>query len=204
MKKDAEPPPGPQVVWQGKHLEMLVRDTWEYVHRKGICGIVGIIAVTADGKLVLVEQYRPPVSAMVIELPAGLAGDGGDIEDLAEAAKRELLEETGYEAGSLRQLFEGLSSAGLSDEKITFFHATKLKKVGPGGGDEHERIQVHEVPLSGLPGWLARQEQRGAMVDLKVLLALAVGAAELLEQLEGLFNMPAMGDRLGQPGESRK
>jgi ADP-ribose pyrophosphatase len=163
---------------------MLVRQNWEYVHRKGICGIVGIIAVTADGKLVLVEQYRRPSAAMVIELPAGLAGDeGAGDEDLATAARRELLEETGYEAGKLAQLFEGLSSAGLSDEKITFFRATQLKKTGPGGGDANEQIRVHEVPLSDLPQWLMRQKQRGALVDLKVYLALAVGAADLMEKL---------------------
>jgi ADP-ribose pyrophosphatase len=162
MTTDSDPPPLPQVVWSGKHLEMLVRQNWEYVHRKGICGIVGIIAVTADGKLVLVEQYRRPSAAMVIELPAGLAGDeGAGDEDLATAARRELLEETGYEAGKLAQLFEGLSSAGLSNEQI----------------------RVHEVPLSDLPQWLMRQKQRGALVDLKVYLALAVGAADLMEKL---------------------
>jgi ADP-ribose pyrophosphatase len=183
MTRNSDAAPLPVVAWSGKHLEMLVRGTWEYAHRKGICGIVGIVAVTPDGKLVLVEQYRQPVAANVIELPAGLAGDDGGEEDLAVAARRELLEETGYEAGQLARLFEGLSSAGLSDETITFFHATKLKKVGPGGGDAHENIRVHEVPLSQLPGWLMQQEARGAKVDLKVYLAMAVGAAELLERL---------------------
>jgi ADP-ribose pyrophosphatase len=116
---------------------------------------------------------------MVLELPAGLAGDDGGEEELVTAARRELVEETGYEAGQMRLLFAGLSSAGLSDETITFFRATDLKKVGPGGGDAHEKIQVHEVDLAELPDWLARQGERGVLVDLKVYLAIGVCAGAL-------------------------
>ncbi len=173
-----EPRPLGVVVWAGRHLEVEIREDWEFVRRKNISGIVGIVAVTDEGKLVLVEQYRVPAGKYVIELPAGLAGDtvDGEGEDLEMAARRELLEETGYKAGSMQQLFEGLSSAGLTDEKITFFLAKKLHKAGKGGGEGNERIIVHEVPIKEVPLWLGRQEQRGAAVDLKVYSALAVAA----------------------------
>ncbi len=163
-----------RIVWAGEHLDVAVRGHWEYVRRRNITGIVGIVAVTDDGKLVLVEQYRPPLDARVIELPAGLAGDiaGQEDETLATSARRELLEETGYEAREMVPLFTGASSAGLSDEMIAFFGATGLRKVGDGGGDESEDITVHEICVEGVREWLTVQQARGAVVDLKIYAAL--------------------------------
>src|SRR5215217_8780485 len=108
------PLPQPETLAEGKFIQLVRQGTWEYATRKGVSGIVGIVAVTDDGKLVLVEQDRPPVGKRVIELPAGLAGDaaGKEKEDLAEAARRELLEETGYEADNWAQVAEGAASAG--------------------------------------------------------------------------------------------
>src|SRR5687767_3978625 len=98
---------------RGKHLNFVVQDGWEYVDRPAISGIVVIVAKTAADKLLLVEQYRPPVQAKVIELPAGLAGDaeGAETEELIGAARRELLEETGYVASKWWVLFAGPPSA---------------------------------------------------------------------------------------------
>lgn len=86
-----------RIVWQGKHLQAVLRDGYECIERRSIKGIVGIIAITDDRRLLLVEQFRPPVQARVIELPAGLAGDTAEAKDetLESAARRELLEETG-------------------------------------------------------------------------------------------------------------
>src|SRR5437763_12448041 len=95
-----------QIISQGKHLTFLRRGGWEMVRRRNICGIVGIVAVTDDRKLILVEQYRPPVGKRVIEIPAGLAGDaeGHRDEALETAAQRELREETGYEAAHMQRV----------------------------------------------------------------------------------------------------
>ena len=154
----------------GQHIALVRRGNWEYAARKNGSGIVGVVAVTNDRRLVLVEQDRPPVNRRVIELPAGLAGDDDRHrdEDLADAARRELLEETGYAAREMRRLAAGAASAGMTDEVITLFLATGLTKTGAGEGDGSEDITVHEVPLDGVLDWLAVREADGCLIDLKV------------------------------------
>ena len=162
--------PDRQIIWQGKYLRLVVRGTWECGERGNLTGIVAIVAVTDDRKLVLVEQYRIPVGRNVIELPAGLVGDvpGQADEPLEAAVRRELLEETGYQAAHVERLFEGAPSAGLSNEAITFYLATGLTKVAAGGGDQTEDITVHEVPLEGLAEWLFARQKQGATIDAKI------------------------------------
>lgn len=158
-----------EIVCEGAHTQFVCRGRWEYISRVGVTGIVGVVAVTDEGKLLLVEQYRPPVDANVIELPAGLAGDNGaGDEDLADAARRELEEETGYRASDMTPLAEGAPSAGITDEIITLYRAAGLTRTGTGGGDEHETITVHEVPIADVPAWLAGRQSDGAVIDLKV------------------------------------
>jgi ADP-ribose pyrophosphatase len=161
----------PKIIWEGRHLSILARGAWEYATRNTQRPAVGIVAVTADSKVVLVEQYRPPVNLTVIELPAGLAGDivGAEHESLVEAAKRELLEETGYSASQWTELASGYSSPGLTDESIVLFLAEGLTKQGLGGGDTGESITVHEIPLDRVLEWLA---EHGHSADLKLLAGL--------------------------------
>lgn len=162
--------PPPEIVAEGKFVRLVKQGKWEYATRPKVSGVVGIVAVTDDGNLILVEQDRPPVGKRVIELPAGLAGDeaGHEAEDLAAAARRELLEETGYEAAGMTLLTEGPPSAGLSDEIITLFLATGLRRTGKAGGVGGEDITLHEVPLADVPAWLAARAADGLMVDLKL------------------------------------
>ncbi len=77
--------------------------------RVNATGAALIAAVTVENKLLLVEQYRIPVHARTIELPAGIIGDepGSSDESNAEAARRELLEETGYAAGRIEAVTTG-------------------------------------------------------------------------------------------------
>jgi ADP-ribose pyrophosphatase len=163
----------PIVVTDGKFLRFMQQGKWEYVTRKNATGVIAVIAVTRENKLLLVEQYRPPVESRVIELPAGLAGDGVHRhETLEAAARRELLEETGYEAGTMAYVGGGTVSPGLTDELITLFLATQLNKTGPALGDGGEDITVHEVPITGLIPWLDSQAQAGKLIDLKVYAAM--------------------------------
>lgn len=158
----------PRLLYEGRHLSFLERDGWEYVHRPGVNGIAVIVALTDDACLLLVEQRRPAVDATVIELPAGLCGDGSTDEPLEAAARRELLEETGWEAQEVERLTSGPPSAGVSSEVLTFFRARGLVRRGTGGGVEGERIAVREIPLAEVPGWLRAREREGALVDPKV------------------------------------
>ncbi|MBC8351952.1 MAG: NUDIX hydrolase [Planctomycetes bacterium] len=159
-----------KIIAETKHLRFVERDGWSYVERPTANGVVCIVACTDDNKLVLVEQYRPPVDRRVIELPAGLSGDLSEIagEPLEAAARRELLEETGYEAGELRRCVDVASSAGLTNEVVTFFVAAKLQKVASGGGDESEDITVREIALNELDVWLTQAHESGKMIDAKV------------------------------------
>jgi ADP-ribose pyrophosphatase len=155
---------------QGRHLRFVAEDGWEYVDRNAVSGIAVIVAVTDEGRLLLVEQYRPPVRQRVIELPAGLAGDeaGREGEELVAAARRELLEETGYEADTVSALASGPPSVGVSSEVVTFFRAEGLRRVGPGGGEGSERIVLHEVELGRVDAFLAEKAAEGLLVDPKV------------------------------------
>lgn len=160
-----------KVLFEGHHLSMVSRGRWEYATRNTQKPAVGIVAITDEQKVVLVEQFRPPVDQFVVELPAGLAGDiaGAEDEALLEAAQRELLEETGYTAKEWTELGSGLSSPGLTDESIVLFLARRLEKTGPGGGDASEDIKVHEIRLGEVLGWLNGND---AHADLKLLAGL--------------------------------
>lgn len=164
-------PSDPEILFSGKFLEMLRSGRWEYAHRKGNVSAVGIIAVTPEGRLLLVEQYRIPVNTRTIELPAGLVGDEQGAESVELAAQRELLEETGYQAGKVEYLFDGPSSAGMTDEQVHLVLATDLRRQDAGGGVAGEQIIVHEVELADLGQFLAGKRRAGVQIDFKVRLA---------------------------------
>jgi len=159
-----------RVLAKGRYLTLVDEGGWEYVTRPHITGIVVIVALTDDRRLLLVEQYRRAVHKHVIELPAGLVGDvdGHAAESLLDAAKREMEEETGYAAAEMVRLFEGPIAVGVSDEIVSFFEARGLSRVGAGGGDDTEDITVHEVPLDKLPAFLAAKREAGLGIDPKI------------------------------------
>lgn len=161
---------------EGRFLRLKRDGDWEYVERTNAAKAVVLVAVTDDQELVVVEQFRPPVKMRVIELPAGLVGDVGD-EQIAEAGRRELLEETGYEAKNIRALTAGPVSPGISNEAVDFVMATGLKKVGKGGGVDDENIQVHVIELKSLASWLEKTRAAGTLVDPKVYVGAYFAAA---------------------------
>jgi ADP-ribose pyrophosphatase len=157
-------------LYTGKHLALVKEGHWEYADRTNAIGAAIVVAVTDEQKLLLVEQYRIPVHALTIELPAGIIGDepGTVNEDQAEAARRELEEETGYRAEHMELLTHGPASSGLTSESVTLFLATRLRRVSAGGGVAHEEITVHEVSLHEVHAWLDAKAKAGVLVDPKV------------------------------------
>jgi len=170
----------PEVLAEGKWLRLIKRGRWEYAQRTVGGTAALIVAVTEAGELILVEQPRVPLGARCIELPAGLIGDvAGDEDEAPElAAARELEEETGYAADRLERVSEGTSTPGLSDERLIMFRAHGLRRVGEGGGVDHEDIRVHLVALAEVPAWLARKHAEGLVIDLKVWAGLHFATAK--------------------------
>lgn len=163
-------PPTRITLHTGKFLALVKEGHWEYAVRTNANGAAFVVAVTDEQKLLLVEQYRIPVHAHTLELPAGIIGDepGRSHEDHAEAARRELEEETGYCAEHIEALTHGAVSSGLTSETVTLFLATKLRRVSAGGGVAHEEIIVHEVPMDEVDDWLDAKTKAGVLVDPKV------------------------------------
>ena len=155
-------------VHAGRHLDFHSRRGWEFVARSIGTGVVGVIAITDNDELVLVEQFRIPVSSRVLELPAGLVGDLAE-ETIEAAARRELLEETGFTAVSLVPLFKGPTSAGLTSEVIHILQARGVTRSGKGGGIGGESITVHVVPLCSLDSFISDFEAEGGLVDFNRL-----------------------------------
>jgi ADP-ribose pyrophosphatase len=151
-----------RLLYEGKHLCLKQKGSWEYVERRFRAGGVLVVAVTPEGKLLLVEEYRPPVGARVVSLPAGLVGDDGGGEDARTAAARELREETGFEAAALEFLGEGPSSPGLASETVSFYLARNVRRAGEPTGEEE--ILVHKVPLSEIRAWARERAEGGAAI----------------------------------------
>jgi len=174
MTDTAGKDPQRRVLGEGRYTRLVAQHGWEWVERINTSGAVVVVAVTVQRELVLVEQRRIPVQCRMIELPAGLAGDdpGTHGEQLADAARRELLEETGFVAPAMEFLIDGPSSPGLADETYALFLARDAHRVAPGGGDDREDIQVHVVPLDQIDSWLDARRREGRIIDPKVYLGL--------------------------------
>ena len=156
------------IVWQGQFITAKTRGKWEYVSRaRGIKAAV-ILAVD-DGHVLLVEQYRVPLGANCLELPAGLVGDVTAGEAVETAAARELEEETGYRPARVTMMGEYYSSPGMVSESFFLVRAEGLEKVGQGGGVEDENIIVHRVPLDEVASFMAAKRAAGCAMDVKLL-----------------------------------
>jgi ADP-ribose diphosphatase len=148
-------------IFEGKKVVVRERKEWEFVERKKAKEAVAILALTDDGELILTEQYRPPVDARVIDLPAGLI----EQYEAEETAWRELEEETGFTCDEVILLASSPTSPGITSEIVHFYRAKGVRRVGKGGGVGGEDIEVHLVRLADMPSWL---ESRKSLIDAKI------------------------------------
>lgn len=163
-----------RIVAETRFLRMIEREGWYFVERPNSNGVVTILPLTRDRRLIFVEQFRAPLGRKVIEFPAGLMGDEAGHENEAPviAARRELVEETGYAAQDLELVATTATSPGMANEMVHFVLAWNLDRVGPGGGIDSENILVHEVPIGEARTWLGERERAGLVIAAKVFAGL--------------------------------
>jgi ADP-ribose pyrophosphatase len=160
-----------EVMWEGKFVRALRRGKWEYASRARDIGAVVILA-EYEGKVILVDQPRIAPDCRCIELPAGLVGDHDPNATVEATAITELEEETGFTAERVERLGEFYASPGMLSEGFTLVRAHGLRKIGEGGGDESEDINVHLVPRADIPNFLEQKRAEGFGMDAKLLLLL--------------------------------
>ena len=132
-----------------------------------------LAAVTGEGKLVMVRQYRKPAGRVMLEVPAGKIDPG---ESAEAAAKRELKEETGYTAGKIKFLMQFYPSVGYSEEILYLYLCTDLTP-GETNFDENEAIDIEEYEISRLH----RMVMDGDIQDAKTIIAI-MAVKNLLEE----------------------
>ena len=173
MSRDPDFDLPPETMWAGRFVTAQRKGKWEYAGRVGGIRAVVILA-EHEGCWILVEQPRAAVGGLCLELPAGLVGDHGDGASVEETAIRELEEETGFTAGSIRRLGDYHASPGMLSESFTLVRADDVRRVGQGGGvPGEEEIVVHLVPKAELADFVAARRAAGVAVDVKLLLPLA-------------------------------
>lgn len=128
-------------------------------HKEG----VAVVAINEKKEILLVSQYRYPIGKDLIELPAGLIDEG---ETPLDAAKRELKEETGYEAKEWESLLSTYSSPGWQDEIIHIFLAEKLTHVSEQCLDGDERLTYFKAPFDDI----LKKVKEGEIKDSKTII----------------------------------
>lgn len=130
---------------------------------------VGVIATDAQGRILMVEQYRHPMGRRMLEIPAGLMDVAG--ESALETARRELLEETDVRADTWRELFTLAPTVGYSTETITIFRATDLHPVPAA-----ERVEREAEEADLTLWWVDRDDAVAAVFDGRIIDAKTVAA----------------------------
>lgn len=130
-------------------------------------GAVCVLAVTPEGKMILVKQYRKAIERAIYEIPAGKL-ELGEEDTLEDAALRELEEETGYTSDKLTLLADFYSAIGFCNERIRLYLADSLVKVeNPRPMDEDEVIELSQVTLEEALELIAS----GDICDAKTIMA---------------------------------
>jgi ADP-ribose pyrophosphatase len=131
-------------------------------------GAVAVLAV-AEGEVLLVRQFRGALGQWTLEVPAGTLKPG---EDPAEAAIREMVEETGYRPLRLEPLLDFYPTPGVSNERITIYFTDALQYVGVQGRDPGEEdMEVVKLPPSRVLDMIDSGEIKDGKTIIAVLAA---------------------------------
>ena len=173
MKKFEEKTIQSQPIFKGKVISLKVDDVTlpngetskrEIVNHPGA---VAIIAITSEGKLVVVEQYRKALERSIIEIPAGKL-EPGELPEVT--AVRELEEETGYGCNELTYLQSFATSPGFADEVIHLFIARGLYKLeNRAAMDEDEFVELMEITVEEGERMIAQQKIFDAKTAFAIL-----------------------------------
>jgi ADP-ribose pyrophosphatase len=161
--------PAPELMCEGKFVRLLKRGRWEYASRARNINAVVVLA-EHDGKMILIDQPRVGPDCRCVELPAGLVGDEDPAATPERTAIKELEEETGFTADRVERLGAFYASPGMLSESFTLVRAHGVRKIGEGGGDENEDINVHLIDRADIPNFLEQKRAEGFGVDVKLLL----------------------------------
>ncbi len=170
---------GKHTLWEGKHIRSVsltyldssgIERQWEAVERVAADSVVIVVPITAAGDLILIKQYRPALDRLVVELPAGLVDKG---ESPEEAARRELIEETGYGCENMIPIITAAMSSGIHCEPWHVFLAYGALEASKNELDEHipddsEDIETLTVPLGSYKEALAGLSRGGLLVDIRI------------------------------------
>jgi ADP-ribose pyrophosphatase len=118
-------------------------------------GTSALIYDTVKGKYIFVEQFRGGAEGVMVEIVAGSIDEG---ETPEQAAKREIMEETGYKVDTMTHIKDFYSSPGRTDEIMSIFYAEVSEQVNEGGGIGDEDISIVEVEQIGMGGRLFFQD----------------------------------------------
>ena len=157
-------------IYQGKAIDFSVDTVILPNNKKAIReyaehpDAVAILAFVEENKIVLVKQYRYPVRKVLYELPAGKLDKG---ESLRNCVQRELIEETGYKAKTIKHLVSFYPTPAFSTELLHVFLATGLKQI-ESSGDEDEFIEQVIVPFDKAVKWIGK----GKIQDSKTIIGL--------------------------------
>ncbi len=159
-------------IFEGKIIRVKV-DTVEIAQNKNIAtreivehpGGVAIVAITNEGKVCLVKQYRRPFDDFLLEIPAGKLEWG---EDHRECGIRELREETGYSAEKFEYLGEFYLTPGFCNEKIHIYLAEGLT-MGEKDLDENEFTQVCEYTFDELIDMIMKNEIKDGKTAIGIM-----------------------------------